>query len=166
MRQITRDFAASLREAVPAVLSEWAKRNGVVVTASGRTSFTTRNAVLTLQVSAIDDATGVAQTQEVQAYERMCASQGFPSGICGKPFTVAGKAYEIVGWNSRAKAYPLIYRDVDSGKTFKAHLNGAVALHLRKMLKQQAQGDAEGAPSSTPPVEDAFSTTELDEKWG
>lgn len=65
-------------------------------------------------VHAIGDKSG-----EQLAYEQGVARKGGKADSFGKTFTMNGKQYKIVAYDSKAKKYPIIARDLNSGVNYK-----------------------------------------------
>ena len=88
----------------------------------GNIRFTSTNATIKVNMSLVGGS-GEVQTEEKNNWKRYAPLEGLPEDGIGKRIYVSGnsgrKLVEIIGFSSRSRKYPILVKDVLTGKIFK-----------------------------------------------
>jgi hypothetical protein len=94
----------------------------------GNASFGSNNVRFKLEVSEVGQD-GVTLTKEVTDFRNCCHRWNMEPEDLGRKFTRQGVVYEIVGCKPKSYKYPLLCKDMVSGKVYKFHPD-TVKMHL------------------------------------
>lgn len=108
-----------LRAAMNAALAEVGEHFGVDITL-GNASFNADNATFKLFIAELDK-TGEAKTIEATHFRRNAAALGFSPDDLGREFSAVRSRFVLIGMNPRARTYPMLAREVTTGRQFKFH---------------------------------------------
>lgn len=88
---------------------------------------------ITLQVKASSiSEDGVVQTQERTDFINLAKSMGLEPEWIDKEFTLRGDTYKIIGLKPRSYKFPILAKDLRSGKTYK--ISTADVCHQMRQL--------------------------------
>lgn len=73
---------------------------------------------LKFEVADLDES-GDAVTKERKALDSVAEAIGLPSDAYGREFSSRGETYRVVGYNDRARKYPILAERVSDGAPFK-----------------------------------------------
>lgn len=109
---MTRQKCQMIGQEAKAALEAVARKHNLTVIYKGGSYDDTNT---TLKFLFADETTdGTAMTPEFKALREL-----YPE-IAGYEFYIPGKGYvKPIGWNARARSYPVVYKDLSSGKTYK-----------------------------------------------
>ena len=128
MDKITRENIRTLKREVEEALQPLADKHGISIT-MGRGSFNATNATLKVEV-ATKDEDGVSVSREAEQWTHFAPRYGIAPDAVGK--TVRGgldQTFTIIGWNSRAKRYPVIAQCNATQKRYKLPASLVAAQH-------------------------------------
>jgi hypothetical protein len=117
VKQIDRATCRKLRTELEKVLEPFGKKFGIsVTTGSGR--FSDNNFTLKIEMATVDKD-GNVRNKEAEAFKLMASVYGLKPEHLNTSFkTWTGESFEIVGWATRSKKYPILAKNKE-GKTFK-----------------------------------------------
>jgi|SRR5262252_1161226 len=84
--------------------------------------------------------TGNARTKEALEFERYADLFGLEASDLGAEFTQGRKRFKIVGAKTSSRKYPILAKDVNTGKTYKFS-GPIVRMYLGKQPKAQTQDE-------------------------
>lgn len=84
----------------------------------GRGTYSDTNYTLKIEMS-VKDKTGQVITREARDFKSFADAYGLQSDDLGKTFPASGRTFEIVGLSTKAKKYPILAKDVNTGGTYK-----------------------------------------------
>jgi hypothetical protein len=112
-RETVKTIAAKVEDAVRAIGEE----HGVQIKYKGG-NYTESSAVLKLEVAEIRG--GEAVTREAEDFRRYASLFGLRPEDLGREFKDwSGDAYKVVGAKPNSRKYPILVKNLTSGKTFK-----------------------------------------------
>ena len=105
-------------EAVDQALKGVADKFGITIKRKSGT-FSENNYTIKIEASVIGE-NGLAISKEAEAFKQMAQYYGLAASDLNKKFTNwSGKEYQIVGLATKSSKYPILAKEIDSGKTFK-----------------------------------------------
>jgi hypothetical protein len=143
-RSKLKDIAAKIEAAVKVVADEY----GVQIQYIGG-NFTASSAVLKLEVAEVG-TDGEAVTRHAEEFRLAARSLGLEPTDLGREFTSAGVAFKIVGANTRAAKYPILAKNLRTGKTYKFP-EGRVLAALGRGVASRFPAFNTVPPSALPP---------------
>ena len=114
---ITRSLLRTFKADAEAALLDVAKKHNVQIS-FGNGSFTSENATLKLEIATIG-TDGEAKTKEAIDFERYASRYGLSPEDLGTIFVYNGTEYKLIGAKPRSTKYPLLAKNVKSGKVYK-----------------------------------------------
>lgn len=118
--EFTRTNLKEIREEIVSVLEVVAENHDINFNL-GNITFTPEKFTVKLTAISTKAADGSVLTEQAQAYldiQKFKESIGQPIKNLGDIFIFQGEEFEIIGWKSRARKYPLIGKNVKTGKRF------------------------------------------------
>ena len=103
------------RSKIDAALQAVGKELGIVIKC-GRATFTSTNATMKLEFSAIGDS-GEVISREAEEFKRCARLFGLDPSMLNQTFHINGKDYKVVGMSPRSRRYPVIVEHF--GKKYK-----------------------------------------------
>ena len=106
----------ALRDSMQNALAEFEQKFDVKVHVS-HARYTATSINFKVEVANIVD--GQVKDQETVDFENRCLIYGFKPEDLGSRFTSQGETYSITGLSRRAHKYPILCKQIRTGKTFK-----------------------------------------------
>lgn len=129
VKEMTRPVCREISNEIESALKGIEQKYGVKIESKGGT-FTSNNYTLRLAISLIKD--GEVITKEAEAFKANAEFYGLNASDLGKRFTSpSGKAFEIIGLNTRARKYKILAREVGTNKVYKFSAE-SVGLYLSR----------------------------------
>jgi len=119
--KITRDFLRAINDDLAKAIKAIGEKHGCTLSI-GRGTYDDSTAKLAIHI-ALPDADGNARTKDAIAFERDAFVFGFEPSDLGREFAINGSHYAIAGLKPRSPRFPIIARDVSTGKLYKFPAN-------------------------------------------
>jgi hypothetical protein len=117
LTKITPKTLTAISADIKLALEAIAVKHGVAL-AMGRGRYTHTQGTLKVEVSLLgSDGKGVDKYAE--AFTQLADLYGFKASELGTQFKFGNNTFQIIGLNTKAKAYPILAKNVATGKGFK-----------------------------------------------
>jgi len=118
IKEIDRASCKRLRVEMDKVLIPLGKKLGVDIS-TGNASYSAENASFKVKVATLG-ADGTVRDEEAEAFKKNAFMFGLKPEMLNTTFkSFAGDTFEIVGLATRSRKYPVLAKNILSGKTFK-----------------------------------------------
>lgn len=118
IKQIDRASCKRLRDELDKVLAPLGKKLGLSISA-GNASFTPENATFKVKIATLG-ADGTVRNEEAEAFKKSAILYGLKPEMLNTTFKDwGGDTFEIVGLATRSRKYPVLAKNILTGKTFK-----------------------------------------------
>lgn len=121
-------IAGKVMELSLAVLNEKLAEFGLVVSQSGRGTFSDTNLTVKLQF-AEKSKTGEVMSREAAAFQKYAHAYNLKADDIFKPFAYAGKTYKVIGLEPRRVKFPILCEDEKGVKRLLLEGSVVKALH-------------------------------------
>ena len=112
VKQFNRTNLLEIRVAMNIALGYVEKKFGIVIEVGGA-SYGQHDATFKVKLSILDEAgDSKADKSNFMSY---ALHRGFDTADFGRDFTSKGRQFKIVGWNRRARKYPVIVKEIATG---------------------------------------------------
>lgn len=133
MTTIDKALLQTLRVEMNAALKAVAEKHGVVIEV-GNASFMETSATFKLGVAVVnedDENSTVAEVKAAEVWTKAASSYGLKSEWLGETIAISGRAFKIVGLNTRKYKKPVIIKEIATGKNFVTQVE-SITLRLGK----------------------------------
>jgi hypothetical protein len=117
IKRMDRPTVRRLSEEIEEALQGFAEHYGVQVKIGGAT-YTDTQVTFKVTVATFNDD-GVAVTKEMKAWKLHAPMHGLDEDGVGRVYRIKGTDYQVDGWNTLAKRFPVRATRVQDGKSFK-----------------------------------------------
>jgi hypothetical protein len=152
IQKIDRDALKTLRVAIDAALESVGKQYGVKLTASGKGHFGGATGDITVDIATIAQD-GTVVTKEVSDFKKYHELFNLKPEHLGAKFTQGRDTFEIAGLSMNAKRFPILAKNVRTGKMYKfpessiSSLTGKKAASVRDLFGSAPVTEAPALPS-------------------
>ena len=118
IKKIDKETCKTLREELEKVLEPFGKKFGInASTGSGR--FSENNFTLKVEMAVVD-SNGNVKNKEAESFKLNAFMYGLKPEHLNQTFkSWTGESFEIIGLATRSSKYPILAKNLETGKTFK-----------------------------------------------
>lgn len=114
---LTKEKVLDIQQDINCAIQEVAEKHGIQIN-MGNCRYNKNNATMSLKIATVSN-NGNVNTKERENFKNFAIAYGLCPDFLDHEFDHNGNQYKIIGLNTRAHKFPVIVREISTGKNYK-----------------------------------------------